>query len=414
MHQFRRHTRARLPASAGFIQKDTATYIQKLSIPVKYPVYFTRDAFDPANPCLVLAIRRVEPRRRHRLLSVIDRGVLEAWPDLPKKLAAYARHYSQWIDLIALPSIVPGGERSKGDPRLPAKLQRQLYELGMDRQSIVLIIGGGAVLDMAGYAAATTHRGVRVIRVPTTLLSQADGGLGVKNGINAFRVKNFLGTFAAPFAVVNDVRFIDTLPARHRTSGMAEAVKVALIRDGAFFDWLAANASALAGFKPSVLSRLIRHSAEIHLRHIAASGDPFESGSARPLDFGHWAAHKLETLSAYRLHHGEAVAIGLAIDSRYSTEIGLLREQALDQILSLLDRLGLPSWHRTLDLKGPDGRLQILRGLDEFKEHIGGDLTITLLKGIGEGAEIDQIDLSVLRRALSWLKKRHSSRCASK
>jgi len=195
---------------------------------------------------------------------------------------------------------------------------------------------------------------------------------------------------------------------------MAEAVKVALIRDQEFFDWLLDHSTSLRSHQPSMVANLIKWSATLHLNHIALAGDPFESGSARPLDFGHWAAHKLESMTSYRLHHGEAVAIGIAIDSRYSTEIGLLSEQALDQILSLLDRLGLPSWHRTLDLKGPDGRLKILRGLDEFTEHIGGDLTVTLLKRIGEGTEVDRIDHVVLRRALSWLKKRHSSRCASK
>lgn len=413
MNQPQTHKRPSLLTGVTTHRRTTSFHLQQILIPTEYPVYFTKDVFDPGNTCLLRAIRRVERERRHRLLCVADSEVLKAWPNLPKKLAAYARQHSQYIELVDRPLIVPGGERSKNDPRLPAKVQRQLYQLGMDRQSIVLIIGGGAVLDMAGYAAATTHRGVRVIRLPTTVLAQGDGGLGVKNGINAFGVKNFLGTFTTPFAVVNDVRFIDTLPARHRTSGMAEAVKVALIRDRAFFTWMSANATALAEFKPAALSRLIRHSAQLHLRHIAASGDPFESGSARPLDFGHWAAHKLEALSAHRLHHGEAVAIGIAIDSRYSTEIGLLSEQALDRILDLLDQLGLPSWHRALELKDPNGRLRILEGLDEFREHIGGDLTITLLKRIGDGTEVAHIDHAVLQRTLSWLKKRHSSRCAS-
>lgn len=391
-----------------------ATYSQQLTIPAQYPVHFTNDAFNPLNLCLLQAISRAEPHRRHRVFVVVDSGVLNAWPDITKNLTAYIRHHARWIELTALPYIIPGGERSKNDRSLPAKLQKRLYQLHMDRQSIVLIVGGGAVLDMVGYAAATTHRGLRVIRLPTTVLSQADGGLGVKNGINAFGVKNFLGTFAAPFAVVNDNRFIDTLPARHRTSGMAEAVKAALIRDAGFFDWLIANSESLVAFDPSAVAHLIRHSAEIHLRHIATSGDPFESGSARPLDFGHWAAHKLEALSSYRLHHGEAVAIGMAIDSRYSAEIGLLHEEAFGRILDLFDRLGLPSWHRTLDFKGPDGRLNILRGLDEFKQHIGGEITITLLKQIGEGTEASQVDHAVVDRALSWLRKRHSSRCVSR
>lgn len=414
MSRFLRNGRATVydpPAQAHVCPE---TYVQKLTIPARYPVYFTSDAFNPSNPCLLQAVTHAEPHRRHRMFVVVDSGVLNAWPDITKNLTAYIRHHARWIEPTALPYPIPGGERSKNDRSLPAKLQKRLYQLHMDRQSIVLVLGGGAVLDLVGYAAATTHRGLRVIRLPTTVLSQADGGLGVKNGINAFGVKNFVGTFAAPFAVVNDNRFIATLPARHRTSGMAEAVKVALIRDAQFFEWLEANAASLAAFDPSALAHLIRHSAEIHLRHIASCGDPFESSSARPLDFGHWAAHKLESMSSYRLHHGEAVAIGIAIDSRYSADIGLLREEAFGRILDLFDRLGLPSWHRTLDLKGPDGRLKILRGLDEFKEHTGGELVITLLKQIGEGTEAGHIDHAVVHRAISRLRKRHSSRCVSR
>ena len=414
MSLVRHNSPARIPGLHIPTGVDSSICALSFLIPASYPVYFTLDAFNPSNPCLLQAVTHAEPNRRHRLFAIFDKGVLKAQPHLSRNLTAYVNHHKRHMELTAPPHIVPGGERSKNDQSLPARLQKRLYRLNMDRQSIMLIVGGGAVLDMAGYAAATTHRGVRVIRLPTTVLSQGDGGLGVKNGINAFGVKNFLGTFAAPFAIVNDGQFIDTLPARHRISGMAEAVKVALIRDGDFFIWLEANASALSSFDPPALSHLIRHSAEIHLRHIATSGDPFESGSARPLDFGHWAAHKLETLSGYRLHHGEAVAIGMAIDSRYSTEVGLLSEQACGRILDLLDWLQLPSWHRILDLKGPDGRLKILRGLDEFKEHIGGELTITLLKRIGQGTEVSEIDDTVIHRALSWLKKRHASRCVSR
>ncbi|MEO5954090.1 MAG: 3-dehydroquinate synthase, partial [Nitrospiraceae bacterium] len=353
MNRVRHNGRAGVSKLPQLAAADGSIYTQTFLIPATYPVFFTNDAFNPSNPCLLQAVNHAEPDRRHRLFAIVDQGVLKARPSLPKDLTAYVKHHDRHMELTALPYPVPGGERSKNAPNLPARLQKKLYQLNMDRQSIVLIVGGGAVLDMVGYAAATTHRGVRVIRLPTTVLSQGDGGLGVKNGINAFGVKNFLGTFAAPFAIVNDAQFIESLPARHRISGMAEAVKVALIRDAGFFDWLEASASALSNFDPKALSYLIRHSAEIHLRHIATSGDPFESGSTRPLDFGHWAAHKLETLSGYRLHHGEAVAIGMALDSRYSTEIGLLSEQACGRILDLLDRLRLPSWHHTLDLKEP-------------------------------------------------------------
>ncbi|HKO30163.1 MAG TPA: 3-dehydroquinate synthase [Nitrospiraceae bacterium] len=388
--------------------------VQRFSVPFKYNVHFTNRSLEPVNRSLVNAICLNKTNELRKVFAIVDEGLLNARPDLDCELRNYFKVHRDSMRLVAPPFCIPGGEKVKDDSHWLLQVHKQLHHFHIDRHSIVLTVGGGAVLDMAGFAAATTHRGVRNVRVPTTLLSQADGGLGVKTGINRFKVKNFLGTFTVPVAVVNDSDFLRTLPPRHLVSGMAEAVKVALIRDRNFFDWLLDHSTSLRSHQLSTVENLIKWSATLHLNHITLAGDPFESGSARPLDFGHWAAHKLESMTSYRLHHGEAVAVGIAIDSRYSMETGLLSERALNRILRLLDRLGLPSWHRALDLKGPDGQLKILRGVDEFKEHIGGDLSITLLKRIGEGIEVDRIDHVVLRRALSWLRKRHSSRCASK
>src|SRR5690606_4062586 len=248
--------------------------------------------------------------------------------------------------------------------------------------SYVIGIGGGAALDLVGYAAATTHRGIRHIRVPTTVLAQNDSGVGVKNGINAFGMKNMLGTFVPPHAVLNDSAFIHVLPGRDKRAGMAEAVKVALIRDRPFFEWLEEKAEALALFASEPLDKLIRHCALLHMRQIAHGGDPFERGSVRPLDFGHWAAHKLEALSAYELRHGEAVAIGVALDTRYSVLAGLLPEGDDRRVRALLERLGFDLWHDACDARGPDGRRSLLAGLEEFREHLGGELTVTLLRAI--------------------------------
>jgi 3-dehydroquinate synthase len=384
---------------------------QKFSVSMNYAVYFTHNVFNQTNRSLVNAIACRETDRRHRVFSIIDKGLSSAHRDISEKLRMYFKNQSDQLHLVAPAMIVEGGERSKEDHGLPVRIQRSLDRFHMDRQSVVLIFGGGAVLDMAGFAAATTHRGVRTVRVPTTLLSQADGGLGVKTGINCFGVKNFLGTFTPPFAVINDFSFLRTLRPRYLVSGMAEAVKVALVRDVGFFEWLEVNSGLLRKCEAGSLAKLVRRSAEIHLHHIATSGDAFECGSARPLDFGHWAAHKLETLSAYKLHHGEAVAIGIAIDSQYSTDIGLLNEPELQRILHLLDELGLPSWHPLLDMKEPAGHLKVLRGLEEFQEHIGGNLTITLLEQIGKGIEVVHVDHAMMRRTLSRLKKRYQSRC---
>ena len=269
----------------------------------------------------------------------------------------------------------------------------------LDRHAMVLCIGGGAVQDAVGYAAATAHRGLRVLRMPTTVLSQNDGGVGVKNGINAFEAKNFLGTFAPPWAVLNDARFLSTLEARDLRAGMAEAVKVALIRDADFFNWIEGNAKSLAAFEPVTLSELIRRCAHRHLEHIAGGGDPFETGTARPLDYGHWAAHRLEVLSCHDLRHGEAVAIGMALDARYATQIGQLSEPDLTRICVLLESLGLSLWHPAL---GPD----VLRGLQDFREHLGGELTIPLLTEIGAYRDAHEMDEDNILEAIAWLESR--------
>lgn len=261
-------------------------------------------------------------------------------------------------------------------------------ELALDRQAFVIAIGGRATLDLIGYVAATVHRGVRHIRVPTTVLSQNDSGVGVKNGVNAFGQKNMLGIFAPPFAVLNDSSFLDGLDERDKRAGMAEAIKMALIRDAAFFRWLERNVVDLMVFRPNAVDYLIRRCAELHMAQIAKGGDPFERGSARLLDFGHWAAHKLKLMTGHALRHGEAVAIGVALDARYSALVGRLPEGDGPRVSSLLQALGLPLFHSALRLVDSSAQYRLPRGLREFREHLGGELTITLLADLGRGVEV--------------------------
>jgi 3-dehydroquinate synthase len=267
----------------------------------------------------------------------------------------------------------------------------------------VIAIGGGAMLDLVGYVAATVHRGIRHIRVPTTVLSQNDSGVGVKNGVNAFGQKNMLGVFAPPFAVLNDSAFLDRLDERDKRAGIAEAVKVALIRDGAFFRWLERSVADLRAFRPAAVDYLIRRCAELHMAQIASGGDPFERGSARPLDFGHWSAHKLELMTGHALRHGEAVAIGIALDARYSVLSGLLPEGDDSRVCRLLGAVGLPLFHPTLKTADPSGGYRLIGGLREFREHLGGELTITLLAGLGQGVEVHAMDEKLILQAIDWL-----------
>ncbi len=379
-------------------------HLQRVTVPFEYPVSFTRDAFAPASPALLDALTSREPSRLHRALVVVDQGLADAQPQLIARIAAYFAAHPTRIALAAPPLVVVGGEAVKTEPEHLRAILETMHDLRLDRHAFVVVVGGGAVLDMVGYAAAITHRGVRVVRLPSTVLAQADSGVGVKNGVNAFGKKNYLGTFAPPYAVINDELLLTSLTARDRIAGMAEAVKVALVRDAELFSWIGRRAEALRrGDDAADLRHLVQRSAQLHLDHIATSGDPFELGSARPLDFGHWSAHKLETLTLHRLRHGEAVAIGMALDALYSASVGLCAAALAAEVVNVLERLGFRLWDDELESSA------LFDGIDEFREHLGGELTVTLLESAGRGLEIHELRRDFVENARDSLRKRARS-----
>ncbi|MBD6614581.1 3-dehydroquinate synthase [Komarekiella sp. 'clone 1'] len=379
---------------------------QCVRVTFNYDVHFTRGLFQLDNPLLAQVIAANGETAPKKVVAVVDGGLLKYQDELLKKLSIYAQSYEDVFTLSCEPIIVSGGETVKNEPKFIEQIHQVINVAGLCRHSYVLAIGGGAVLDMAGYAATTAHRGIRLLRVPTTVLGQNDSGVGVKNGINAFGKKNFLGTFMPPYAVLNDFDFLTTLDDRDWRSGIAEAVKVALIKDADFFDFIMTYADKLANRDMEIMEKLIYRCSQLHLEHIAGSGDPFEMGSSRPLDFGHWAAHKLEHLTNYSLRHGEAVAIGIALDSTYSYLTGLLLQSEWKRILGTLKNLGFTLYVSELaeQLHQPDHPHCLFRGLTEFREHLGGNLTITLLEGIGQGMEVHQVDLSLYKDAISMLR----------
>ncbi len=396
-----------MAADAQTLKARTATHWQKFSVPYEFPVVFTEGVFDPDNTALRDVLCRIEPTKRHRVVFFVDDGLLgEGRAPLIQAITQYARHHADVIELACAPVAVPGGEKIKTELHFVESFQQTLFDLHIDRHSFVVAVGGGAVLDAVGLVSTTTHRGLRHIRIPTTVLAQNDSGVGVKNGVNLQGVKNFVGTFAPPFAVLNDLRFVMTLPERDKIAGMAEAVKVALIRDAEFFTWIERHMDDLATFKRDAMAWMIRRCAELHMRQIGQGGDPFEMGSARPLDYGHWSAHKLESLTRHHVRHGEAVAIGMALDARYSVLAGLLAAGQEERICALLEYLGFDLWHPALAKIGENGQAVILDGLRDFQEHLGGELCVTLLAGIGVGVEVNQIDPERMRQSLQWLQGR--------
>ncbi|MDB5249936.1 MAG: aroB [Segetibacter sp.] len=374
---------------------------QSFNIKFEYRVHFTSGLFDVSNPLFheFLQERDIEGIKQ-KILFIADEGVIQAHPDLLEKINNYFEAFST-VELATV-VVISGGERAKNDITYLTDIVNAVNDYGVDRHSYLAAIGGGSLLDLAGFAAAISHRGIKHIRIPTTVLSQNDSGVGVKNGINFNGKKNFLGAFTPPVAVFNDEQFLTTLTDRDWRSGISEAIKVALIKDAAFFEWIEENARQLAHRSMPEMKYLIRRCAELHLEHIR-SGDPFETGSSRPLDFGHWSAHKLEQLTNFEVFHGEAVAMGIALDSVYSGLKGMITEKEVERILDVLLKIRFEITHPLMEIENENS--PVLLGLQEFREHLGGRLTITLLTAIGRGKEVHEMDWKLVKEAAVQLKQ---------
>ena len=378
-------------------------YDFQIPVTFKHRIVFTRNAFSVGNPALAEVLSEGGGRRA---MVFVEETVAAFWPELVDQIQAYFGELD--LDFLGT-TVFPGGEAVKADDHLVRDVWAAIDAAHLDRHSYALVIGGGAFLDAVGYAAATAHRGVRLLRFPTTTLSQDDSGVGVKCAINAFGKKNWVGSFAVPYAVINDFSFLHSQDEETRRGGLIEAVKVALVSDREFFEWIETNLTSLAALEPDALEACVEKSALLHARHIASGGDPFETGSSRPLDFGHWAAHKLETMTSYQLSHAPAVAVGLALDTLYSARAGLLKFSVAEQVLRVLDGLQLAIYHPALDWLDENGRRRVLDGLDEFREHLGGQLTVLLLEDVGRGIDVHQFNEVLLGECINELRTRWES-----
>ncbi|HUR60556.1 MAG TPA: 3-dehydroquinate synthase [Opitutaceae bacterium] len=373
----------------------------------EHRLIFTRNVFAPDNDTLADLLTPREPGGTARAVVFWDGGLGAVFPGIADEIARWFAARKSRVRLEAEPIALPGGEAVKNNFYQLERVWMAINEAKLCRHSFVIAVGGGALLDMVGFGAATAHRGIPVVRLPTTSLSQADGGLGVKNGVNYFSKKNWLGSFVVPHAVVNDLAFLHRLTPRDRRAGLIEAVKVALIRDAKFFEFIAGRVDALARFEQEPYEAVVRESARQHMEHIATGGDPFERGSARPLDFGHWAAHKLEQLSEFRVSHGEAVAVGMAIDLIYARRVGLLSEAHADRILGVIQGLGFELFAPIKEIRGPSGRQDMLDGLEEFREHLGGQLTIPMIRSPGDRLDVHEMDGPVVKASFEELRQRY-------
>jgi 3-dehydroquinate synthase len=375
---------------------DTFEIRDDFAVGFLHRLFFTQSVFDASNPLLGNVLRYDASSPRPGVVAVVDAGLADATPGLLDAIG----HRFDGEDLPDLRDVITvrGGEDAKNDPGVIDLVLGAVDRHRIDRRSSIMVVGGGAVIDAVGYAASIAHRGVRLVRVASTVLGQLDAAIGVKNSVNRFGKKNFVGCFDVPTAVICDETMLATLPDRHWCSGFSEAVKIACLKDAPFLDLMDRDADRIRNRDLDAARPVIRRCAELHLHHITRGGDPFERNEARPLDFGHWAAHRLESLSGFEIAHGEAVSIGIALDTLYSALDGRLADTTADRVVDVLRRLGLPVHHDLLH----DERL--LDGLEEFREHLGGRLTVTLLEDVGRPVDVHEMDRSRLAAAAERLR----------
>lgn len=291
----------------------------------------------------------------------------------------YAATVSQSLEeagFVARTFTVPAGEPSKCAGELE-ELWDGFVAFEMDRGSSVVALGGGVVGDLAGFAAATYMRGIRCIQVPTTMLACVDSSVGGKTAIDLESGKNLVGAFHQPAAVLIDPSTLKTLGGRELRAGLAEVIKHGLIRDEAFFDWLETNLEKLLELNPDVTSRAIKRNCEIKAEVVAA--DERESGLRAILNYGHTVGHALEALAGYRdLIHGEAVAMGMIVESRVAEKLGMIGTDVTDRQKRLLRRAGLPT--AVGEVKTPE----VIEKMRHDKKTRDGKLNLVLPVRIGE------------------------------
>ncbi|WP_068141521.1 3-dehydroquinate synthase [Roseimaritima ulvae] len=363
-------------------------------VPQTHRIRTTDDVFG-ADGRVLLDLLEPSGDRIAKVQVWLDSQLAACRPELAGRITAALTARPDRIQLAGPVRTVIGGEACKNDPALIEQMLEQFNQHDLDRRSYVVVIGGGAVLDAVGYAAAIAHRGIRLVRLPTTTLAQADSGVGVKNAVNWFGKKNWKGCFAVPWAVINDWTLLKSLPDRDFRCGFSEAVKVSLLKSSAEFDFLCEHAEQIAARQETASAHAIAAACWMHIQHITEGGDPFEMLEARPLDFGHWSAHRMEPLTEYSIRHGEAVAIGVAIDTVYSSLVHGFPKQDANRVLDCLLGLGLPIRDAVLD------DVETLRiGLEEFRQHLGGRLTLTMLKAIGQPINVHEVQWPQMQAAI--------------
>lgn len=291
--------------------------------------------------------------------------------------------------------IIPAGEKHKTLETFEV-ICSQLLQKQVRRDAILVVLGGGVVGDIAGFAAASYQRGISFAQLPTTLLAQVDSAVGGKTAVNHTLGKNMIGAFYQPNCVITDLDTLNTLPSRHFIAGLAEVVKYGLILDIQFFEWLEENIDALLSQQEASLIHAIERSCAIKAE-VVGTDEREQSGHRALLNLGHTFAHAIEANLGYgEWLHGEAVGCGLILAARLSAQLGLLNNDSVNRITALIKRLGLPTKKPPqLDAK------TMLASMALDKKNVTRHRRYVLLRDIGDASIYDQIDTSAIEAILN-------------
>ena len=296
--------------------------------------------------------------------------------------------------------VLPAGESTKCFAEL-ARLSEALLEAGIERNDLVIALGGGVIGDIAGFAAAILRRGVRYVQIPTSLLAQVDSSVGGKTAINAPQGKNLIGAFHQPVLVIADTSVLSTLPDREMRSGYAEVVKYGLLGDREFYDWLDSNRDDVLSRNPAALAHAVGKSVAMKAGIVAR--DETETGERMLLNLGHTFGHALEAWTGYSgtLLHGEAVAIGMCFAFQFSEEQNIAPLQTAARVKAHIRAAGLPTTISEVNAKEPANVDRLMRAIAQDKKIADGRLTFILARGIGEAFVTRDIEAERVRDFLS-------------
>ncbi|MBD3804723.1 MAG: 3-dehydroquinate synthase [Thioclava sp.] len=300
------------------------------------------------------------------------------------------------IEMVAL--TLPPGEATKSWPQFTRTVE-WLLEQKVERKDIVIALGGGVIGDLVGFAAAVLRRGVRFVQIPTSLLAQVDSSVGGKTGINAPQGKNLIGAFHQPSLVLADLGVLGTLKPRDFLAGYGEVVKYGLLGDAGFFDWLEANAPAMAAGDMDKRLHAVKRSVEMKAEIVAR--DETEEGDRALLNLGHTFCHALEAATGFsdRLLHGEGVAIGCALAFELSQRLGLCSQEAPSRVRAHLREMGMKVDLADIpgDLPGTDALIELMA---QDKKVLDGKLRFILAHGIGQAFVTSDVPRDVLAGVL--------------